>query len=187
MILTKVNNGSWNNCMQTSSMLSVENVHQSAVCMITVKWRQLVNSSRLSDAFVHVQLGHHWSRLWSVACSTPSHYLNKNCLIVNTWRPRQHGRHFADDTFKRNSMKGNFGISIKISLNFVHKGPINTFPALIQIMAWRRPGDKSLSEPMVVRLPTDICVTRPQWVNWSRGKIFQRIFYQNNAHTRKLG
>ena len=32
-------------------------------------------------------------------------------------------------------------------------------------MAWRRPGDKPLSEPMMVRLPTHICVTRPQWVN----------------------
>ena len=27
------------------------------------------------------------------------------------------------------------------------------------------PGDKPLSEPMIVRLPTHICVTRPQWVN----------------------
>ena len=32
-------------------------------------------------------------------------------------------------------------------------------------MAWRRPGDKPLSEPMMVRLPTHICVTQPQWVN----------------------
>ena len=31
-------------------------------------------------------------------------------------------------------------------------------------MAWRRPCDKPLSEPMMVRLPTHICVTRPQWV-----------------------
>ena len=31
-------------------------------------------------------------------------------------------------------------------------------------MAWRRPGDKPLSEPMMVRLLTHICVTRPQWV-----------------------
>ena len=37
--------------------------------------------------------------------------------------------------------------------------------ALVQIMAWRRPGDKPLSEPMVVSLPTHICVARPQWVN----------------------
>ena len=32
-------------------------------------------------------------------------------------------------------------------------------------MAWRRPGDKPLSEPMMVKLLTHICVTRPQWVN----------------------
>ena len=32
-------------------------------------------------------------------------------------------------------------------------------------MAWRRPGDKPLSEPMLVRSLTHICVTRPQWVN----------------------
>ena len=32
-------------------------------------------------------------------------------------------------------------------------------------MAWRHPGDKPLSEPMVVSLPTHICVARPQWVN----------------------
>ena len=34
---------------------------------------------------------------------------------------------------------------------------IITSPALVQIMAWRRP-------PMVVSLPTHICVARPQWV-----------------------
>ena len=43
-------------------------------------------------------------------------------------------------------------------------GPINNIPALVQIMAWRRAGDKSLSEPMMVSLLTHICVTRPQWV-----------------------
>ena len=43
--------------------------------------------------------------------------------------------------------------------------PINNISALVQIMAWRRPGDKPLSEPMMVSLLTHICVTRPQWVN----------------------
>ena len=32
-------------------------------------------------------------------------------------------------------------------------------------MAWLRPGDKPLSELMMVSLLTHICVTRPQWVN----------------------
>ena len=84
---------------------------------------------------------------------------------INTLRPRQDGRHLPDDTFKRIFLTENIGISIKISLKFVPKGLINNIPALVQIMAWRRPGDKPLSEPMMVRSLTHICVTRPQWVN----------------------
>ena len=71
----------------------------------------------------------------------------------------------ADDTFKRIFLNENVWISLKISLKFVSKVPINNIPALIQIMAWRQPGDKPLSEPMMVNLLTHICVTRPQWVN----------------------
>ena len=79
---------------------------------------------------------------------------------INTLRPRQNGCHFADNTFNRIFMNENVRISFKFSLKFVPKGPINNIPALVQIMAWRRPGDKPLSEPL-----THICVTRPQWVN----------------------
>ena len=75
---------------------------------------------------------------------------------VNTMRPRQDGRHFADDTFKRIFWNENVRISIKISLKFVAKGTINNIPALVQIMAWRRPGDKPLSESMLVFVPTHI-------------------------------
>ena len=39
-------------------------------------------------------------------------------------------------------------ILIKISVNFVPKGPINDISALVQIMAWRQTGDKPLSEAM---------------------------------------
>ena len=35
------------------------------------------------------------------------------------------------------------------SLEFVPKGRINNIPALVKIMAWRRSGDKPLSEPMM--------------------------------------
>ena len=80
----------------------------------------------------------------------------------NTLRPRQDGRRFPDDTFKRIFLKENVIILIKISLKFVPNGQIDNIPALVQIKAWRRPGDKPLSEPMMVRLPTHICVTRPQ-------------------------
>ena len=84
---------------------------------------------------------------------------------VNTLRPRQNGRRFSDDTFKRIFLNENVKISIKISLKFVSKGPMKNIPTLVQIMAWRRSGDKPLSEPMMVSLLTHICVTRPQWVN----------------------
>ena len=83
---------------------------------------------------------------------------------VNTLRPGQNGRHFADNTFNRIFVNENVRISIKISLKFVPKGPINNIPALVRIMAWRQPGNKPLSEPMMVSLLMHICVTRPQWV-----------------------
>ena len=82
--------------------------------------------------------------------------------IINTLRPRQNGRRLADDTLKCIFLNGNVRISIKISLKFVPKGPINNNPALVWIMAWCRPGDKPLSETMMVILPMHICVTRPQ-------------------------
>ena len=79
-------------------------------------------------------------------------------------RPTQNGRYFPDDIFKCIFLNENVWISIKISLKCVPKGRVNNVPALLQIMAWRRPGDKPLSEPMMVSLPTHICVSRPQWV-----------------------
>ena len=81
----------------------------------------------------------------------------------NTLRSRQYGRHFAADIFKCIFLNENVSIAIKISLKFVPKGPIYNIPALVQIMAWRRPGDKPLSEPMMVSLPTHLCVTRSLW------------------------
>ena len=86
-------------------------------------------------------------------------------LLINTLRPRQNGRHFADDIFKCIFLDENVWIPIKISLEFVPKGPINNIPSLVQIMAWRRPGDRPLSAQMMASLPTHICATRPQWVN----------------------
>ena len=84
---------------------------------------------------------------------------------LNTLRSRQNGRHFPEDIFKWIFLNENVWISIKNSLKFVPRGTINNIPALVQIMAWRRPGDKPLSEPMVVSLLMHICVTRPQWVS----------------------
>ena len=85
-------------------------------------------------------------------------------LGVNTLRPRENGRYFTDHTFKCSFLNENVRILIKISLKFVPKGPVNNIPSLVQIMAWCRPGDKPLSELMVVSLLMHVCVTLPQWV-----------------------
>ena len=90
---------------------------------------------------------------------------NLNTRALNTLRLRRHGCHSSDDIFKCIYLNENVWISIKISLNFVPKGPINNIPALVQTMTWHWPGDRPLSEPMMVDLLRHICVTMPRWVN----------------------
>ena len=99
--------------------------------------------------------GHRWA--WSQGTDA--------LPCINTLRPRQNGRLFPDDIFKWIFLNENIWISLRISLKFVPRVRINNIPALVQIMAWRRPGDKPLSEPMMAGLLTHICVTRLQWVN----------------------
>ena len=101
-----------------------------------IQWRL---TSNLGDEFI---VGVLWS------CSPQ--------YDINTLRPRQNGRRFADDAFICIFLNENVRISIKISLKFVPKGPINNIPALVQIMAWRRSGNKPLSEPMMVSLLTHV-------------------------------
>ena len=99
---------------------------------------------------------------------TPNLWVTSNWLLwegLNTLRPRQDVRHFPEDILKCIFLNENVWISLTISLKCVRKVRINNIPSLVQIMAWRRPGNKLLSEPMMVNLPTHICVTRPQWVN----------------------
>ena len=71
------------------------------------------------------------------------------------WDLRQNGRHFKDNIFKCIFLNENVWILIKVRLKFAPKGPINNILALVQITAWHHPGDKPLSEPMMVSLSTN--------------------------------
>ena len=102
--------------------------------------------------------------------------------FFNTLRRRQNCRHFPDDIFKFIFLNENEWISIRISLKFAPKGQINNIPSLFQIMAWRRRGDKPLSEAMMVSLLTQICVTRPQWVDTLRPRQDGRHFCKWQFH-----
>ena len=99
----------------------------------------------------------------TLSCKKVSIYERCNKFsYYNALRPRQNDRQVPDDIFKCIFLNANLGISLKISLKFVPKAPIDNIPALVPILAWRRPDDKPLSEPMMVSLPTYICVSRPQ-------------------------
>ena len=131
-------------------------------------WTQYKNESTLITFLYFTYVHKSCIKLYNACCSQEIIPQNKNKNMdgrSNTLRPRQNGRHFPDHIFKWIFLNENVWISIKISLKFVPKGPINNILALVQIMAWRRPGDKPLIEPMMIVLQTHICVTRPQWFN----------------------
>ena len=65
-------------------------------------------------------------------------------------------------TILQTTFSNAFSLMKMFSLKFVPKGTINKIPVLVQIMAWRRPSDKPLSESMVVSLLMYICITWPQ-------------------------
>ena len=69
--------------------------------------------------------------------------------FYNTLRPSQNGRHCPDDIFKWIFLNEKVRIAIQKSLKFAPKGSIDYIAALFQILAWRRSGDKPLSDAMM--------------------------------------
>ena len=98
-------------------------------------------------------------------------------VVLNTLRRRQNCRHSVDDIFRCIVFNGNCCISINLSPKFVPKGQVNDISASVQIMAWCRPGDKPLSETVMVSLLTHICVSRPQWVKMLNGQHRQIVYH----------
>ena len=68
-------------------------------------------------------------------------------------KPRENDHHFLDDIFKIIFLNENVLTWLTFQkYGFNPMGPVNNIPALVQIVAWRRPGDKPLSELMLVSL-----------------------------------
>ena len=57
----------------------------------------------------------------------------------------------ADDIFNYILLNESYKILIQISLKYVPRSPIDNKPALVQVMAWRRTGDKPLPGPMMTQ------------------------------------
>ena len=58
----------------------------------------------------------------------------------------------ADGIFKYVFLNENDRIPMKMSLKCFTKCPVDNKPALIQVMAWRRTGDKPLHKPMMAQV-----------------------------------
>ena len=144
-----------------------------SLCWLEIRcvlWLILSNWCTYIPLYLRVVNGHLYGRLFELWAylSTNSALLKAlgtTKVLLNTLRPRQNGHNFADNIFKCIFLNENVRIPIIISLKFVPEGHINNIPALAQIMAGRRPGDKPFSEPMMFSLLTHACVTRSQQVN----------------------
>ena len=130
-------------------------------------------------------------------CPFTVYFNSVNCKIICSFHSEYN--HCGTSTFEMADVLGSFWLDYPILYCLTHWGLdkmaaisqttiLNAFfwmkmniPALVPIMAWRRSGNKPLSEPMIVRLPTHICVTRPQWVNYvislSSSRIFRWILF----------
>ena len=120
----------------------------SALCLLMVSQREVLG---------HPIQGQWWQCSGSVYTYTLEGFTNHAwCLgpllainMVQLIEAEKNGRHFPDDIFKCIFLNENVFISIKISLKFVPKDPINKNPALVLIMAWCLLGERPLSELMV--------------------------------------
>ena len=126
-----------------------------------------VDQIQTNYPFIYITLCFRWR---AFATTDVSWYNNKRRLqwnLIILWQ-RQNWHDVTYDIFKCILLNDeNVWIPTKISLKCVPKGPINNTQAMVQIMSWHHPVDKPLSEPMMVSLPTHICDTQPQWVNWT--------------------
>ena len=92
-------------------------------------------------------------------------------------------RHFADNIFLCIFLSAKFRIWIQISLKLVRSGAIDNKPALFQVMAWRRAGDKPLSEPMLTLFTDAYMRHQGRWVKAWRHMISEVVCNCNSGST----
>ena len=111
-------------------------------------------------AWCHQTTSHYlsqcWPRsLWPYGVTRPQWF--------NSSPPGQTGHHFSDYNFNRIFLNENDTIPIQISLKYVPRSPTDNKPALVQVMAWRRTGDKPLLGPTMTHF-IDTYGTMGRWV-----------------------
>ena len=120
-------------------------------------------------------LVHHCGR-WSLPSTSR---MMIRAVILTTFpflclRLQENGWHFADGIIKLFILYENLYILIQIS-----QDPVNNKPALVQAMAWRGKGEKTLPEPMIPQF------TSFQWIEPLKSLQFSQIdlWYKENYAT----
>ena len=138
---------------------------------MNIKWLQPVTPYDIGN------IGQHCFRQWLVTWQHQAIPWTN----VNSSPAGQNGRLFAD-IFRCIFVNEKFYNFIKISLKFVPKSPIDNNSASVWIMAWRRIGDKWLSESMLTNIYA--APGGDELTHWGRDKmaaIFQWIFLNENV------
>ena len=81
-------------------------------------------------------------------------------------------------------------ILIKMSLKFIPMGPINNIPALVQIMAWHLPGNKPLSQLIMIILLIHIYMSLDELTHktfYFTNVVFKSITYILNGPILTMG
>ena len=95
-------------------------------------------------------MGSHW---WSISIGLGSGLvqIQQEAIIWTHLSQDKMAAILADNNFKCIFLNESDRILIEISLKFVPRSLIDNKPALVRVMAWRRTGDKPLSEPMLTQ------------------------------------
>ena len=119
------------------------------------------SASMVSDIWVVCFFGSDWHEFVSVRCEVNTwtndesiqwHIDASSVLNLLTHLPLDKmAAILADDNFKCIFFNENYRIMIQISLKYVPRSPIDNKSALVQVMVWRRSGDKPLPEPMLTQ------------------------------------
>ena len=90
---------------------------------VAIDWLAIGNPIPVQVELIHGPVRDGYLLVWSSA--------GMESASINTLRPGQNGRHFADNVFKCIFLSENVRIALKISLEFVPKVPITNIPALV--------------------------------------------------------
>ena len=119
-----------------------------------VQWRHMsVMASQIADNSISWSISLTWNKTPKLRIVMGVHQWHVSLTNQATLMRKNFPCHDLPTTFSS-------ALSFKISLKFVPKLRINNIPTLVRIMAWRQPGGKPLSGPMMVSLQTHICVTQ---------------------------